>query len=393
MNRFIPIVLLIFIVFLLPCSSNIIATYNESEHVDESYLESAYDDGTILVGVRFKNYPNNTISFRLVHPNGTINFINNVTIPCNTCHPEDYTINPLNPNYILIWYEMSGTIIDWKGNIITSQITQSKCDKFEFAMNERRDRFLIAGYNETSDHILFSEYFINNDGIIGIRKQNNLTLNGVEIKNFRIFLLGDTWGIMYKVDFEKKNAFFSLIHDESQNRTLNPLIINDVSFNMGVSCISYNDHYTCLYVTSYNHTLKLIDINNLTSNNTFDMRSIDILPFIDIDKFRGNNIPNMVHIIPEIGFLVEVVSNLETKYLVLNTKEIDYFNAAINVASGEIIINNNGNDYIGANIFIISNTTIIRAIKTDELFAYESIDLTSKIPKSMYTIFFLLLYM
>ncbi|GBC23065.1 uncharacterized protein OCT59_014015 [Rhizophagus irregularis] len=391
MNRPVPIVLLIFVV-LLPCSSNIIATYYENDTVHDNYFKGVYADGTILIGVRFKGYPNNTISLRLIYPNGTLNFINNVTIPCNTCDPTKYNPSPLNPNYIIIWYEKSGMIMDWTGNIITSKITQSKCDKFEFVMNERSDRFLIAGYNETSQNILFAEYFINNDGTIGIKAQKNLTFNGVGIKNiieFKIFLLGDIWGIIYKVDLEekseyiynKKDAFFSLIHNESQNRNLNPSIIKDISF-IGVSCISNDINYTCIYVTSYNNTLKLIDINNLTLNNTFNMRSIDLFPFINIYKFESiSSTANIIHIIPEIGFLVEVVSNAKTKYLIFNTAEIDYFDTTIKSASGEIIINNNDNDYIGDNLFI-SNTTVIRAIKRDKSFTYESTDLTTIIPKN-----------
>ncbi|CAG8715805.1 1384_t:CDS:2 [Rhizophagus irregularis] len=365
MNRPVPIVLLIFVV-LLPCSSNIIATYYENDTVHDNYFKGVYADGTILIGVRFKGYPNNTISLRLIYPNGTLNFINNVTIPCNTCDPTKYNPSPLNPNYIIIWYEKSGMIMDWTGNIITSKITQSKCDKFEFVMNERSDRFLIAGYNETSQNILFAEYFINNDGTIGIKAQKNLTFNGVGIKNiieFKIFLLGDIWGIIYKVDLEekseyiynKKDAFFSLIHNESQNRNLNPSIIKDISF-IGVSCISNDINYTCIYVTSYNNTLKLIDINNLTLNNTFNMRSIDLFPFINIYKFESiSSTANIIHIIPEIGFLVEVVSNAKTKYLIFNTAEIDYFDTTIK---------------------------IIRAIKRDKSFTYESTDLTTIIPKN-----------
>ncbi|RGB41639.1 hypothetical protein C1646_751932 [Rhizophagus diaphanus] len=394
MNRPIPIVLLIFVV-LLPCSSNIIATYYENDTVHDNYFKGVYADGTILIGVRFKDYPNNTISLRLIYPNGTLNFINNVTIPCNTCDPIKYNPSPLNSNYILIWYEKSGMIMDWTGNIITSKIIQSKCDKFEFVMNERSDRFLIAGYNETSQNILFAEYFINNDGIIGIKAQKNLTFNDVGIKNiikFKIFLLGDIWGIIYKVDLEEKSeyiynynkkedAFFSLIHNESQNRNLNPSIIKDLSF-IGLSCIPNNINYTCIYVTSYNNTLKLIDINNLTSNNTFNMRSIDLFPFINIYKFESvSSTANIVHIIPEIGFLIEVISKAETKNLIFNIAEIDYFDTTIKSASGEIIINNNNNDYIGDNLFI-SNTTVIRAIKRDKSFTYESTDLTTIIPKN-----------
>lgn len=394
MNRPVPIVLLILVV-LLPCSSNIIASYYESDTVHDNYFKGTYADGTILIGVSFKDYPNNTISLRLIYPNGTLNFINNVTIPCNTCDPINYNPSPLNPNYILIWYGISGMILDWKGNIITSQIKLSKCDKFEFAMNESSDRFLIAGYNETSQNILIAEYFINNDGTIGIKAQKDLTFKSVGIKNiteFKIYLLGDIWGIIYKVDLEEKSeyisdgkdAFFSLIHNESQNQTLNPSIIKDVSF-MGISCISNNiHHYTCLYVTSYNNTLKLIDINNLTSDNTFIMRSMDLFTFINIYKIENKLSPaNIIHIIPKIGFLVEVVSNAVTKYLIFNTVEIDYFDTTIKSASGEIIINNNDNDYIGDNIFI-SNTTVIRAIKKDKSFTYESTDLTTLIPKSMY---------
>ncbi|GBB91078.1 hypothetical protein RclHR1_01820007 [Rhizophagus clarus] len=400
MNRLAPIILLIFVLFLLPCSSNIIATYNETDTVHDNYFKGAYADGTILIGVRFENYPNNAISLRLIHPNGTLNFINNVTIPCdNKCDPTVYDPRPLNPNYILIWYGTSGMIMDWTENIITSQITSSKCDKFAFTMNERNDRFLIAGYNETSHHFLFAEYFINNDGTIRIDVQRILNINnkfdGVGIKNifkFKIFLLGNTWGILYKMGFEEENeninnesnAFFSIIHNESQNRTLNPLIIKDVVL-MGFTCIPNNIYYTCLYITFYNNTLKLIDINNLTSNNTFNMRSLDLYSFINIYNFDSKSIPNIIHIIPEIGFLAEVISNAGTKYLIFNTAGIDYFDKTINSASGEVIINNNDNDYIGDNIFIISNNTsnvnVIRAIKNGKSFTYESIDLSSKIPK------------
>jgi hypothetical protein len=117
------------------------------------------------------------------------------------------------------------------------------------------------------------------------------------------------------------------------------------------------------------------------------MRSIDLFPFINIYKFKSvSSTANIIHIIPEIGFLVEVVSNAETKYLVFNTAEIDYFDTTIKSASGEIIINNNDNDYIGDNLFI-SNTTVIRAIKRDKSFTYESTDLTTIIPKSMYKVY------
>src|SRR5688572_24009220 len=123
------IVLILFIFFSCSCSSIEINNLTYSGYNDNIVLDSficigAYADGTLLLKVLFENVPRSIANFRLIHPNGTLSFINNIEVSCDPCDTYDYKSRLLYPNYILIYYPASdeyfGMLIDWTRNEVIS---------------------------------------------------------------------------------------------------------------------------------------------------------------------------------------------------------------------------------------------------------------------------------
>jgi hypothetical protein len=342
---------------------------NNSSHDDSSAI-GAYNDGTILFSIGSKD------SLRLIHPNGTLGFINNIIIHCKSKNSCNYYL--LNPNYVIIIYlenndTLVGTVIDWMGNRILKNF---KPINRLLSISEKNDRFLIMEYKNE-----FTEYHVENNGTI----TNRTSSLGFSNKNkghiiIEIISLDDAWGFISIAKEKEGEVFFSIIHAESNHKTLNVKRLEDYLY-FSSKCIT-NDRtndiqYCCLYRTRYNHTLKLVNINNLTLNdNTFNLKSTDLFPDIGFDTVTH------IHTIPNVGFLVEAVANLKTKYYIFNFFEIDYFDP--NNAFGEWIMNNNNNDLIGNNIFILPNKTIVQIIKNGDSIKFVQEDLSTRIPKSMY---------
>ncbi|PKC11790.1 hypothetical protein RhiirA5_497429 [Rhizophagus irregularis] len=310
----------------------------------------AYDDGTILVEVKD--------SLRLIYPNGTPHSI--PKIHCKKkCH-----YHLLNPNYVIITYDNNvGMIIDWKGSKILKRF---KYDKL--SIGEKNDKFLIMRHNE------FTEYHIEHGKIVKITNSLHFDKSHKEHKEHKIteiFSLDDAWGIT--ISSEKKKSFFSIIKTESKSKTLTTEELED--FAGPSKCITKNKNndiqYYCLYRT-HTHRLKLVNIKNLSLNdNTFDLTSTDL--FQSDISFETKT---FIHIMPNVGFLVEATAKLNPKYYIFNIFEIDYFDP--NNAFGEWIINNNDNDFIDDNIFILPNNKAIQIRKNGK---YVN-DLSSKIPEN-----------
>ncbi|GBB98117.1 hypothetical protein RclHR1_03140016 [Rhizophagus clarus] len=370
-------ILVAFVVILISCPSiqtKDIVIYNSSVQ-DDSYQDiiatGSYADGTILFVIKGDDRD----SLCLIRPNGTLEFISNTEIHCkpmnNSC---DYYL--LNPNFVVATYiENVGnnnglgvaTIIDWTGKVILRNIKSINV----LRINEKNDRFLIMKHNNE-----FIEYHSYNNGTI-INRTGSLHFNNTDKRHdiVDLFPFDNAWGILSTV--KNQQYFFSIVQAQSKNKTLHVEKLEDLSDVR--TCITTNNQtndiqYYCLYITQYNHTLKLVNINNLSLNdNTFELNSTDLFPDIGFDT------STYIHVIPNIGFLVEATAYLKTKYYIFNIS-IDYFDS--NNAFGELIINNNHNDDIGNNIFILPNKTIVRIIKKRNEIKFVQSDISSHIPKN-----------
>ncbi|RIA80457.1 hypothetical protein C1645_838654 [Glomus cerebriforme] len=396
------IIFVIFVVFLLPCSliqtSNF--TYNGNDFVTGYTTIGTFADGTILFQVIFENTPKFT-NLSLVHPDGTLNFINNVQIPCNSCEntiDDIYVpclcmnkIYILNPNYILITYapaeELMGMIIDRSGIVITSNFILGEAfSVYRIASESDDGRFLVVRQKEEiPNQLLCAEYIINSNGQISSVLSGNLIFNEIdgigitEIITFDAFSLDGTWAIVFQVIFNQyeqdNDSFFSIIQSDS-NQVLydfKTIRLIDITYSQASVCVANKEtsiHYHCLFVSSDSSKLKLININDLNSNNASS---------IDLFSFNGLSY-NIISAIPDIGFLVEVKSDLQLDYLILNT-EIDYSDT--NNAFGELITKNYyTNDLNYYHLFILPNNTIIQMIINNASFSFLSSDISSIIPKN-----------
>ncbi|RIA98785.1 hypothetical protein C1645_870401, partial [Glomus cerebriforme] len=384
------IVIIIFVTFSLPCQTFNTTSFKENNPIDSVSSRGINSDGVMLFTVQFQNdYPNIT-NFRLIYPNGSIILINHVEVPCDSC---TYSPCLIKQNYILINYEGSnqnllGMIIDLTGNIISKNISFGEYDQYSTDQNND-DVFLVArsirnkNRKLKSNQILLDEYIFNNYGQIGRKISKNLIFNknhGIKITKLRVFLLTDARKIIFGND---KNDFSLIIHAKSQNKTLHqqPLELGNIAQIFEIKCISIQkesiiDHY-CLYLNSTYETLKLLHISNLTLNNTFIATSTELLPSIgfDINMFH-------IHTMPDVGFLVESLLKLQTKYFIFNVAEIDYFDQTN--AFGEVLTDNNftNNSLYGNNIFLFPNNIIVRIIRDRRLFTFQQMDLSSIIPKN-----------
>ncbi|GES93451.1 hypothetical protein GLOIN_2v1871822 [Rhizophagus clarus] len=396
------IIIYIFLLLLsFPCLSNNNLTYNENDIVIGYTTIGTFSDGTILFQVIFENTPSYT-NLSLIYPDGTLNFINNISIPCNSCMNSDDDIYVsclcmnkiylLNPNYIIITYvqvgELMGLIIDRKGIVITSNFILGEAFSIYRIVSEDDGGrfFVVRQIVETPEQLLCAEYLVNSNGQISNIISGNLTFNNIDgiiidnIITFDAFSLDGTWAIVFQVIFSNQdnqhdNSYFSIGDDSNQElyvfKTLR--LFGITSYLQASVCVANKGisiQYHCLFI-NYDSKLKLINIIDLNSNNT---SSIDLIAFT-INQY------NVIYAIPDTGFLIETTSNLQLDYFVLNTS-IDYSDT--NNAFGELITDNyyiNDSDLSYNHLFILPNNTIIQMLANEGSFTFLSTDLSSKIPK------------
>ncbi|RIA99459.1 hypothetical protein C1645_811494, partial [Glomus cerebriforme] len=249
---------------------------NNTLSIDRNPLASigAYANGTILYEVIFEKQNPKIINLRFIHPNGTLNPINPIKIPCNLCDYRTFLL--LNPNYVLIIYdEINGISVDWTRNTInkykfgeiynlTTKITTS----------ENNDSLLVARLkNKTSNQLLCTEYIINDRQIIS-RMSKNLTFkyHGKEIKNIVDFNLDGEWKIAFRSKNENPNpgnydTFFSELQNKpsklddvfgvnqmTTENNKNDLIGNNIfilpnSIRMIQTMLRYNRYNTFIFIS------------------------------------------------------------------------------------------------------------------------------------------------
>ncbi|CAB4410846.1 unnamed protein product [Rhizophagus irregularis] len=354
------IIFIVLVVILISCPP--IQTSKDDPFQDVKAI-GVYANGTMLFKVKD--------SLHLIYPNGTSHSI--PKIHCKQCH-----YHLLNSNNVIIEKHNHNVVSIWKENKILKSF---KYDKLN--IGEKNDRFLIMRHNK------FTEYrIIDHDDGVNITKKrlhfNNFNERHKEHKEHKehkiteIFSLDDAWGI---ISSEEKKSFFSIIQTKSENKTLTTKELKQ--FAGPSKCITTNQttsndikqtndtQYYCLYRT-HTHRLKLVNIKNLSSNdNTFNLTSTDL--FQDNISFETKT---LIHIMPNVGFLVKATAKLNPKYYIFNIFEIDYSNH--NNAFGERIIDNHDNDLID-DFFIFPNNTVIQ-IRMNGTHALN--DLSSIIPKN-----------
>nr|AMJ52378.1 hypothetical protein [Rhizophagus clarus] len=360
--------LIIFITFfsiLISCPSiqtkDLVICNIVTNNLPDAAAIGTFADGKILFNI------GNEDSLHLIKPDGTSDFINNTCKLMDSKGSCNYHL--LNPNYVIITSKHTCKVIDLMGNIILKNF---KYDKM--SVSEKNDRFLIMKHKNNE----FTEYNVNNIGRIS-KRISSLYFSNKRHKITEIFSLDNAWGIISTTKGD--NSFFSIIEAQAKNKTLivEELYDYDSTDTDTTKCITNNQindiQYYCLYISSNDNTLKLLNISNLSlNNNSFNINTTDLTPDIGFDT------DTYIHVIPNVGFLVEATAYLKTKYYIFNIFEINYFDQ--NNAFGELIVNNTYNNFLGSHIFTLPNKTIVRMIENHNSIKFVQNDLTSKIPKN-----------
>jgi len=341
---------------LLLCSS-IDITYKENNEIITFKNLGTYADGTILFDVAFEKDSDFSHNIRLLHPNGTFNFIDNnnfLNIPCGDLHC--YEIYPLNPNYLLIALKNDSRvmIMNWTGYIINS-IPLDRTYSF-LATSEKNDsKFLVADYEESRVQLLYDEYIIDGDGQIIRGMNGNQTMNNGEIvKIISIISINDTWGIAF---MQMTDCYLLII---PTNRPIH------ISFGFGreIACVVDKVKYYC--IISYYDSLIWFNINKSTPDVVSQFKRFTL----------KKGFITHISTISDVCFLIQYGTD---SYFVLNN-EIDYGDP--NSVFGELVLNDNFT-HIGT----FPNNTIVRMMIFDfykDLYNLSFTNLTPRIPKGMY---------
>ncbi|RIA88269.1 hypothetical protein C1645_826641 [Glomus cerebriforme] len=183
--------------------------------------------------------------------------------------------------------------------------------------------------------------------------------------------------ILFEVKFEKQNPKIInlyLIHPNGTFNPINPIKIPHWTRNT-INKYKFGEIYnltTKITTSENNDSLLVARLKNKTSNQllygewkiAFRSKNENPKPGNYDTFFSGlQNKPSKlddVFGVNQMAFALEVSSDMKTKYLLFNIVDIDYFD--LTNAFGEWTTENNKNDLIENNIFILPNS--IRMIQT-----------------------------